>query len=77
MNNFKRLGPIAAIIVFWNSFNMIITTFSPVIPTCYLHIFHPAYIGQLCACVVKENQTLFLTQITVNLLEKIATNHFI
>ena len=73
MNNFKRLGPIAAIIVFWNSFYVIITTFSPVIPTFYLHILHPAYIGQLCACVVKENQTLFLTQITVNLLDKIAS----
>ena len=77
MSNFKRLGPIAAFIVFWNSFYMVITTFPPLTATCYLHILHPAYVCKLCACVVKENQTLFLTQIIVNLLYKIATDHLI
>ena len=35
--------------------------------TCDLHVLHPTDGGQSSACVVKEKQTLILTQLTVHL----------
>ena len=48
--------------------------FFTVIPTCNLHVLHHADIGKFCAGIIKENQTLLLAQITVNLYGKIKKN---